>query len=181
MKRIALAGIAGSGKDFLANHLTDTYTLVSFADPLKRVCADLFPFMSVNPPHGLKDEPIGSVDTLSGEIDIQLSHRDIWVKVSSTIRSVNDRIWIDKTLEHINNIKTNVIVTDVRTEDELIALRSFGFTPIWIEPHKPINPELMNVYDLENTMKVRDMCQHVYHNAFHRDPYDFVAFVTEII
>lgn len=168
--KIALAGVAGSGKNYLADHVTERYgwKQTAFAYPLKKLCTELFPFMQLEPSHVTKDKPIGDVLINGKSFHVSKTHRDIWLETSATVRAIYDDIWIDKTMDicHANN---SIIITDLRTVKEFDACLRNDIVTIWIEPHGGIDESTLNKYDLHNTMCLRDSCDLFYNNRHDRD------------
>lgn len=168
--KVALAGVAGSGKNYLADRLTESYgwKQTSFAYPLKKLCTDLYQFMQLEPSHETKDKPIGEVCLNGKTFYVSKSHRDIWLETSATIRSTYDNIWIDRTMQLCNSVES-IIITDLRTVNELNVCLNNGFVTIWIEPNGGIDESKLNNYDIDNTMFLRDSCDLFYNNQHDRD------------
>ena len=166
--KIALVGVAGIGKDFLADTLVNDYKYVklSFARELKRLASSIFN-IPVNIADNLKDVP-----KYNG-----YSIRQIWIELAKTIRKFDDYYFINKLLETIDKIKTeNIIITDVRDFKELKALQQKGFILIYIAgiPKRPSNE-----YDY-NVPKLKEHCDYVFYNEFNGTN-DFKLFIEKLI
>lgn len=107
LRKIALIGEAGSGKDFVANYLMENYDFVrlAFADKVKSIAADLFPtaYSSDKKPREL----LQAVGTKMREID-----PEVWIR--TVVRKVSD--------------SQPYVVTDLRMPNEYEALKNEGFT-----------------------------------------------------
>jgi adenylate kinase family enzyme len=170
--KLALVGVAGSGKDYLASILIKNlgFNRVSFADPLRAVCASIFDIGD----YASDDKK----DTIIEQYG--MSAREIWIKMSATIRSIDDDIWIDKTADLINQYgdDENIIITDCRTVRETYALHNLGFKFIWI--NRPENTKPLNQYDIDNTLKIAHFFQWVYNNDNYKDENEFIEYVKNI-
>lgn len=177
--KIALVGIAGSGKDYLANKLKENYgyETIAFATSLKKACVEIFPFMETDPSHEVKDAPIGYVSVNGSTFEVPFSHRDIWLSVSKAIREVYDDIWIHKTLEIVDRTDS-IIITDLRTQNEFNHCKERGIVTIWIEPHQGIENCELNSYDMENVLKLREQCDLFYNNQHDRNIGSFFEIIN---
>lgn len=169
ISNIALIGMAGSGKDFLAAHLVKElqYTRVAFADPLRRTCAAIFDLDEWQ-----SDELKDTIIPKYGK-----SARQIWLDMSATIRSIDNDIWINQTVDEISEYD-KVIISDCRTENEMKVLRDLGFTFIWIT--RLDNPKEPNSYDIENTAKLKHLVDYYYDNSYNRDLRNLINFIESI-
>jgi hypothetical protein len=156
MSGIALIGPAGCGKDYLGGILVKDhgYTRVAFADPLRDVAGDLFPKTKDWLTPDKKDMVIP---------EYGLSARDIWIKLSKTIRDIDDNIWVNRTLDNISKISGDIVLTDCRTRAEMVALEGVGFKFVYIE--SALNNKQSNMYDILNTNTLRSLCSNIYHNS----------------
>jgi hypothetical protein len=153
--KVALIGIAGSGKDYIGALLQ--HTRVAFANPLREVCAQLYPIIKPYYEDHLKDTIIP---------EYSMSARQIWIKISATVRSIDDTVWIKRTQAKIQQHERgghNIVVTDCRTLNELQTLKELGFYCVWID--NPTNSRPVNQYDLDNTVNLKDLCNQTYLNV----------------
>jgi hypothetical protein len=158
MRKIAFAAPAGSGKDYITDVLISAFNCrkFAFADPLKEASKYLFDILELNPSQEVKNDIIPKYN---------MSHRDIWIKLSKTIREIDDTIWVDKTVSKINSYIEEesgiAIISDLRTVLEFEVLKSQGFTTFWIE-REGLN--VFSEYDINNTMKLKSLCDYTYNN-----------------
>ena len=152
--KLALIGIAGSGKDYIAKTLP--HHRVAFADPLRELCISLFPDLAQYTSDDKKDQLIPHYG---------LTARQIWIKISKTVREVDDNIWINRTVDKITRLgETQIVVTDCRTLTEFTILNALGFHTVWID--NPKNTKPLNQYDKENTMLLKHQCSELYENIY---------------
>ena len=105
--KIGLLGRMTSGKSTFARLLQDEhpeYEIYSFAGKLKEIVNDLFPGDAKN--------------------------REILQTVGQFFRDISEDVWIDYLLKKIPS--ENVIIDDVRYENEIIALKKRGFLIIYL-------------------------------------------------
>jgi dephospho-CoA kinase len=110
--RIALVGKMGSGKSEAAKYLEVKYgfTPYAFADPIKAICRGLFPDICK------KGKP-----------------RELYQKVGQFMREIDPLVWVKWTLRAIEGEQNNrILITDIRQENEYIALKEKGFVVIKI-------------------------------------------------
>lgn len=120
---LGIAGLAGSGKDTVANMLVErfAFTKVSLADPLKRICKDVFDFTDEQlwGPSEHRNAPDARWDGLTPRYALQQlgtewgrrMHPDVWVRYM--IRSAQAQ-------------KADVVTADVRFPNELEAIHAAG-------------------------------------------------------
>ncbi|MEI8704709.1 hypothetical protein [Pseudoalteromonas sp. B62] len=138
--KIALMGVSGAGKDFIANHLIKEfdYQRFSFSDQLKRIAAMIYPWLEKDYPPLVKEEPL-NITLNSGEL-ITKSPRDIWLHLNA-LRDIERDIYIRMLNEEITNFKDkckNILISDIRSEDEFKWCSSNGFKIIYIKANKKI-------------------------------------------
>lgn len=164
--KIAFMGTSGSGKDYLASYLISNhqYTRLSFSDQLKKLAVQIYPWMEIDYPPEQKTIPLNT--TLStGEI-IKFTPRDVWLNLNS-LRNIESKIFIRMLSEEINELlerdkySGNVIITDIRSTDELIWCKKNEFIIVYIE-RESNNYEKYEIdkYVLENVA----MADHVFKN-----------------
>lgn len=128
MARIALVGNMRSGKDTFADILINEsgYTRIAFADELKRICKELFPeqFTNGNKPRKILQD----VGQCMRNID-----SDVWVKaLGRKIEQCSDK---------------NIVITDVRYQNEVDYLRDNGFIIVQIIVYRSILVERCKATD----------------------------------
>lgn len=126
---VLLCGRSGSGKSTIADYFSEEYTQLALADDLKLVTKDI-----LNSCYNLslktedfydekrKKEPINDC-IFNGEI---LTIRKAMQHIGTNIfRKINDRIWINLLVDKIkNNLDCNLIITDIRFQNELDVIKS---------------------------------------------------------
>jgi len=161
--KLVFTGLAGSGKDFLADYLIKNYQYkrIAFADTLKTTVADIFPFIKEFYSPEEKELPLNI--EISGKI-ITKTPRDVWLETSSFLRQYDELYFHNKTLENIKKSldnKDNIIITDLRMMQEFEDLRELGFTIIHI--NNPTNNYPLNKFD-EQIKKFSVNCDYYFTN-----------------
>ncbi|WP_217538374.1 adenylate kinase [Vibrio metschnikovii] len=136
--KIAFMGVSGSGKDFLARYLIDEHNFIrlSFSDQLKKLASHIYPWMEKDYLPEEKTLPINI--TLSTGESIKHTARDIWLHLNK-LREIEDRIFIRMLSEELINLEEryketqNIIITDIRSNEEFIWSKNNGFIVIYIE------------------------------------------------
>ena len=146
-KVIGLMGFKGSGKDTVANILTEyDYTTISYAETLKQCLCVIF---------GWDIEMINGHTAESRKWRDEVDHwwadklgipdftpRLAMTKVGTDLfrKHFDENIWVYSLINKINNIKGNVVVTDIRFKNEHYFIdnipnssiyRVRRFTPEW--------------------------------------------------
>jgi hypothetical protein len=117
---LAFTGPKGCGKTTAAEILVEySWTLCSFAEPLKKCLKDLFQF---------SDEQLY---TLAGKeaVDIRYGvspRRVMQVFGTEFVRNVVPDLWVILMQENLIKYTGNITIDDVRFEDEAALVRSFG-------------------------------------------------------
>jgi hypothetical protein len=124
---IGIAGYKGSGKDTIANILQTSFGFekMSFAQPIKDIVHSTFDI----------DKAILSGD--GGERKFReeslpewfyLSPRDMMQKIGMAFRdNLNKDIWVKVLENKIKNTKKNIVIPDVRFENELEMINNYGY------------------------------------------------------
>lgn len=128
---IGFSGPKGSGKDSGYRLLTElfprlNFQRLAFADPIKNTICNLFG-LTVNQLNTIKRldtvELLGSDDNRYGLV----TGRDFVRNIGMLMRSYDDQQFNRYVVDNIkNNPTTNYVITDVRFENELQAIRSVG-------------------------------------------------------
>lgn len=157
--KIAFMGASGSGKDYLASYLITNhrYTRLSFSDQLKKLAILVYPWLEPDYPPEKKSIPLNKVLS-TGEM-IKATPRDVWINLNS-LRKIESKIFIRMLSEEVKELCEkdcyceNVIITDIRSTDELIWCKDNGFIIIYIE-RKNNSYEIYDIdkYVLENKSK----------------------------
>lgn len=143
LKIVGFMGKAGSGKDTCCNLLQVLAreqglkaSRVGFADPLKRVCADIYCFAYDVPRkafYGSQEEKREYQPNMGGR-----SGREVMQFIGTGgFRTITDDVWIAYLVKHARIMARYgvdlVIVSDVRFRNEADALRSLGATIIKVK------------------------------------------------
>lgn len=145
LKLIGLHGLAGCGKDTVAEFLCDNYEFkqISLADPIKKGITAMFGL-----PHEylsdreLKEKPLDQLcgksprqvmQTLGTEWGRKTLCNDIWLKVAQKDIDYSQKLATTK-----NYYLNGLVISDIRFEGEAKWLRDQGGT-IW-HIHRPENP-----------------------------------------
>jgi hypothetical protein len=140
---IALCGLAGSGKDSAAAALVARrgFVKISLADPLKRICADVFGWDRDRlwGPSARRNEPDPAWDGLTARRALQTLgtewgralHPDVWVRAA--LRTVDDML----RARHQDGCGyyPGAVVPDVRFANEVAAIRAAGGKVVRIVRH----------------------------------------------
>ena len=139
---IGFSGKRGVGKTTAGIYLRDNYDfkLVAFADKLKELSANLFPF-SISQLHGeLKEMPHRSYSW---------TPRDFMIKFGSFMRYWDSEYWLNSV--NLNAQLQNIAIHDVRYRNEAEYLRSQGARIIRIERYENDIPYKGTISDPSET------------------------------
>lgn len=136
--KIAFMGISGSGKDFLANYLISNKNFIrlSFSDQLKKLANYIYPWMAKDYAPEEKTLPL-NITLSTGDL-ISHSPRGIWLSLDK-LREIEDKIFIRmlsgelRLLEGNGEANKNIIITDIRSNEELAWCKNNQFTIVHIE------------------------------------------------
>ena len=112
--KIGICGKMCSGKSTLANYLKEknnSIYITTFASKLKEIAKDLF--------------------------DMQQKDRQLLIQIGKKMREIDPGVWINATIREANKHK-NVIIDDIRYENELLILKKEN----WILIKLKISKEL---------------------------------------
>ena len=138
--KLAMTGISGSGKDYLVDILVKeySYTRVSFSDQLKKLAVKIYPWVEEDYPAWDKEEPLNL--TLSSGEYISKSPREIWLHLNS-LREIEDGLFVRMLEEEVSKIKGNIVISDIRTENEWNWVNTNGYMSVYVNPmEKLYNP-----------------------------------------
>ncbi|PCE68815.1 adenylate kinase [Salinivibrio sp. YCSC6] len=180
--KIAFMGVSGSGKDFLARYLIDEHDFIrlSFSDQLKELANHIYPWMEKDYFPEEKTLPINI--TLSTGESIKHTPRDIWLHLNK-LREIEDRIFIRMLSEELINLEErykenqNIIITDIRSNDEFIWCKNNGFIVIYIERSNN-NYEKYDIDKYINLNKTKADYQFI-NNEYGMG--DFKTFIEEVL
>lgn len=166
-KKIALMGVAGSGKDWVCSEIMkrhQAFVRLSFSDCLKEICYNVFDWMEMDYSPEQKEKPL-NVKTSLGEI-INLSPRSIWLKMNF-LREIENGLFVRKLNDKLDKLEfhgvENFIISDLRTKPELDFVKQNGFKVIKI--NNPVNYHPENDFDkIQNSKEFLEAIDHVYEN-----------------
>lgn len=127
---IGIAGRAGAGKDTVAQFILDEHPdwqRVAFADPLRRVAADLYE---------LDAEQMSDRDLKEQAIpEWGLSPRQILQRLGTEVaRSIHPQTWVLYALRTIaDSSASGFVIPDTRFENEVQLIRQLGGLVWWID------------------------------------------------
>jgi hypothetical protein len=144
MPLIGLSGIKRSGKDTFADILVEKYGFEkkSFADPLKEMCRALFNFNDEQLYGDLKEvvderwniTPREALQNLG--TDFVRKNLKIYLP---NLQCPKDEFWLKRfSLWYQDNKDKNVVVPDIRFENEALLIRQLGGTVIRVKSVKDV-------------------------------------------
>jgi len=130
--KIGLVGYAGCGKDTVAAHLVRRgFTRVAFADAVRSV------LLGVNPLITREGLRLRDAVEAHGWDRVKREIPEVRVLLQGLGAGVRDElgksVWLDHALRRVDALRGPVVVTDVRYRNEGLALRSRGFTLVWVQ------------------------------------------------
>jgi hypothetical protein len=120
---VGLSGAAGAGKSVAASYLHDRYgfTIISMADPMKRICADLFGFTQhqLYGPSSARSEPHARICRPGGE---PLTARYALQTLGDWGKTCAPFVWLDAAMS-LADKHDRVVIPDIRFMAEFVAVR----------------------------------------------------------
>ncbi len=160
--KLAITGISGSGKDYLVDILVNDYsfTRVSFSDQLKKLAVKIYPWMEKDYRPFEKEQPLDIV--LSSGEHITKTPRKIWLHLN-LLRDIEDGLFIRMLEEEISTIEGNIVISDIRTENEWNWVNANGYRTIYIDPLKKIyTPKTFDDFSIS----LKNKTNYVFENDF---------------
>jgi hypothetical protein len=134
---IGICGHAGSGKDTVANYISQGWNFyhISFASPLKEACRVIFDWTSDHTDGKLKEivderwgiSPRQAMQLIGTEFGQKILCDNCEMFKNKTGRS----LWVKRALDGVDN--RNVVISDVRFQHELDYIHSMNGVVIKIE------------------------------------------------
>ena len=158
--KIAFSGRSGAGKDFLAKELINNHSYVraSFSDQVKKLCNIIYPWVDKDYPPIIKETK--QVVNYEG-VTYEFIPREMWIGIDF-LRQKDKYIYIrmlEKELSYL--MVDNVVITDIRTKEELEFCKSNDYKIIYIESSKHIYDN----NDFDNfTDEVRNVSDYIFIN-----------------
>ncbi|MFD9205960.1 hypothetical protein ACFVZM_06730 [Streptomyces sioyaensis] len=149
MPNIGILGLAGSGKDTAGKWLTEHrgYERVAFADPLKEAALKVNPIVA-HTWHG--DQVVYTrlaryVTSVGWERAKEIPEaRRFLQELGASMRALDEDFWLRQALKKAVGVNERfgrpVVITDVRYENEVSALRKAGFHLVYID--RPGTPRM---------------------------------------
>lgn len=136
--RIALFGYAGVGKDYIVKYYFEKlgYTRLSFSDQLKIQACQVFDWLEKDYPPELKEIPL-NITTTMGEL-ITKTPREIWLEFN-LIRRIENNIFIRTLKDQLEYIQGDIVISDIRTQEEWNFAKEEGFMIIKISSENSIH------------------------------------------
>jgi len=130
---IALSGKRGTGKTTAAKFLAKNrgYTLVSFAEELRRLSRHIFPFTEADMSDPAKKE--------SPWAEYEWSPRDFMVHFGEFVRFYDKDYWAKKVLNNLDP-KKKYVIDDMRFPNEYELVKSLGAATVRINRYEHLNP-----------------------------------------
>lgn len=175
--KLAFMGISGAGKDYLTEHLCDVhdFTRLSFSDQLKELATNIYPWLERDYPPLVKEAPL-DLSTSQNE-RITISPRKIWLHLNH-LREIENLIFIRMLDSKFKAGKyNNVVISDLRTNEEFAWCRNNDFKIIYLQPFKSIYQD----YDFDNEIeKNKPHADYVFENKFDGVDSFELFFVNEV-
>jgi dephospho-CoA kinase len=127
MVLIGLLGKKHSGKDTSAEILINkhNFTKLAFADPLKNICKELFGFSDYQLYND--KETIDEYWNISPRNALQYLGTDVFRNnINKLLPNITDNFWVMLLENKYKKIKGNVIITDVRFQNEVDMIHKNG-------------------------------------------------------
>lgn len=148
---IGICGAAGVGKDTAARYMARhrNLAIMALADPMKRICADIFGFPQENlwGESHLRNEPFDSLKGLSARRALQLlgtefgraCYQDVWVEylfreAKKLLETPGALYTKDRgvMLVHSDAMFSGVVIPDVRFRNEVEAIKRLGGAVVYM-------------------------------------------------
>jgi len=147
--KIGLLGKMASGKTTTANLFKQYFPQLhslSFADPVRHIAVDIFGVTGKN--------------------------RELLQNIGSKMREIDPDVWVNYAIRRAN-LHPDVIIDDVRYINEILALKSEGFTIIYLE----VSPEAQRQRILANYWD--DATQHLDRLDHESEQADSLAYLAD--
>lgn len=171
---VGITGKARSGKDTAAQFFINSlgYEPYSFADPLKRACSEMF---GVPLDHFYDDNLKDKLNTFWGFSPRRMAQL---LGTEGGRKLFRDDIWIKRAQLVCDRQQKNIVIPDVRFENEADFVRSKGGIMIHIERESPVSVES---HESENGIKVKPRDFVVYNNLTIDSLHSALATVMTVI
>src|SRR5690606_21524948 len=121
----------GCGKDTVAARLAHHgFERVAFADAVRNVLLNVNPLVTTA---GMRLRDLGEAQGWDTAKRQYPEVRELLQGLGAGVRdALGESVWLDHALRRLEAIPGPVVVTDVRFHNEAYALRSRGFTLVWV-------------------------------------------------
>ena len=131
--KIGLLGFARSGKDTVADHLVRRgFARIAFADPVRSILMHMNPLIADDGLRLRDAVDAYGFDAAKRRFPVV---RELLQGLGEGVRaSLGESVWVDRAMRQLDTLSDRpVVVSDVRYRNEAIALRSRGFTLVWVQ------------------------------------------------
>lgn len=139
-----LIGVLGKkyhGKDTIADYLCQNYnfTKLTLAEPLKDICKTLFQFTDQQLNSELKDVIDLRYGVTPRKIMQYIGTDILRNDIQRIIPNIQQNLWVNILINKIKSLEGNIVISDVRCENEILRIREEGGIII-----KVVRPSVVN-------------------------------------
>ena len=158
--KLAITGEMASGKTSIAKYLVEKYnfTKFSFADDVKLYATQIF------------------------DINMKIKDRKLLQQFATKMKEIDENIWIKRLDNKIKDISDNIIIDDLRYQNEELYLKSKGFKILKLDIDIELqNNRLKNTYinDFDMHIKCKNHDSELYTKKIYYDFYYLINKNTE--
>lgn len=158
--KLAITGEMASGKTSIAKYLVEKYnfTKFSFADDVKLYATQIF------------------------DINMKIKDRKLLQQFATKMKEIDENIWIKRLDNKIKDISDNIIIDDLRYQNEELYLKSKGFKILKLDIDTELqNNRLKNTYinDFDMHIKCKNHDSELYTKKIYYDFYYLINKNTE--
>lgn len=158
--KLAITGEMASGKTSIAKYLVEKYnfTKFSFADDVKLYATEIF------------------------NMNIKVKDRKLLQQFGTKMKEIDENIWIKRLDLKIKDISDNIIIDDLRYQNEELYLKSKGFKILKLDIDIELqNNRLKNTYinDFDMHIKCKNHDSELYTKKIYYDFYYLINKNTE--
>lgn len=158
--KLAITGEMASGKTSIAKYLVEKYnfTKFSFADDVKLYATEIF------------------------NMNIKVKDRKLLQQFGTKMKEIDENIWIKRLDNKIKDISDNIIIDDLRYQNEELYLKSKGFKILKLDIDTELqNNRLKNTYinDFDMHIKCKNHDSELYTKKIYYDFYYLINKNTE--
>jgi len=169
-KVIGIVGIKNSGKTMIGNYISNEYRYrsIAFATPLKKICSSLFnkPYEdfehTINKEHVYDDLNV-SPRQLMQVFGTELLRTELFNNLPGLNVDYNN-IWIHYAKNEMKEYKENIVITDVRFDDECQFIKDEGGYLMYVNRFDGIEHHL-DSHESERAHFLRSKCDVIIDNV----------------